>query len=327
VWFVLPRTAHITTPYDAAAQRRIGMTTTALRLVQLSPQASTSTLGVFPFLPVARLETIFAPIAADFARVLRRPVSLQTRASYAQFAESLHQQTFDLALVQPFDYVRTAAAVGYVPLARLRAPMYPLVVVQPHSTVKRLEDLRGTVVALPPAQAAASLMMKYALVQADMQPLRDITLRYFRTHHSCLQQVLVGTARACVTMLSSLRSFETAMHTTLRIVATLPSIPGPLFVSRPGMLASERYALIATITSWHQTEAGRAMLQRAGFDTFIPAADSDYDLVRIYWKEIEAHDTEVVPQIPHCRDDCFAGGGRDDVGAVANLVDVIAGQP
>ncbi len=61
--------------------------------------------GVFPHLAVARLEKIYAPIAADFGRVLERKVYLRTKPRFEKFMAELRKQTYDIAFVQPFDYV------------------------------------------------------------------------------------------------------------------------------------------------------------------------------------------------------------------------------
>src|SRR5216110_3130024 len=74
--------------------------------------------GVFPNLPLARVYELHAPMASEFESKLGRPVRLSSKAAYAAFGDELRNETYDIALVQPFDYVDAHDKHGYLPLAR-----------------------------------------------------------------------------------------------------------------------------------------------------------------------------------------------------------------
>lgn len=74
------------------------------------------TLGVFPFLAKPTLEGIFAPIAAELAGALGRPVRLQSASGFEKFTENLEGQQYDIAHIHPFEYVISGKKSGYAPL-------------------------------------------------------------------------------------------------------------------------------------------------------------------------------------------------------------------
>ncbi|GIX49426.1 MAG: hypothetical protein KatS3mg131_3637 [Candidatus Tectimicrobiota bacterium] len=285
---------------------------------QASPPPAAYTLGVFPYLPPVQLERLFAPLAAALGEAVGRQVRFRTAASFEAFGAALQEQRYDLAFVQPFDYVRIAAAAGYLPLARRRQPLVPLVVVLPASPLRNLLELRGHPVALPPPQAAVSLVFRHALWRVGLVPGRDVTLVYYRSHSSCLHQLLLGGASACVTASPPLRLFEAKRRLQLRVLAALPALPSPLFVAHRRLPAAERERLRAAILSWHRTPEGRALLQQAGFEAFVAATDADYEVVRRLWEELGTYEAPHTPALPHCRDDCFAGGRGNGPGVVAD---------
>ena len=105
-------------------------------------------LGVFPYLPAARLEERFAPIAADFSRVLGKPVTLQSRDSFNQFRAAIKRQEYDIIFVQPFDYIRVAAPNGYTVAARASGDLKAEFVTLAASEIADVNGLRGKVIAI-----------------------------------------------------------------------------------------------------------------------------------------------------------------------------------
>jgi len=243
--------------------------------------------GVFPHLAPARLERIFAPVAAQFQVATGHRVLLRTRPTFEAFMEELDRARYDIALVQPFDYVRIHALNGYVPIARRGEPLSAAIMVMPDSPAQRLADLRGQVIGLPPEVAAVSHLTKIALKQAGLDPHADVTLHYHRSHDSCLQQLLIGAVAACGTAPIPARFFEAKMSVSFRLLAISPSIPHTLFVAHPRVPERERQALRDAILAWPDTDAGRRILAGGQFIPFVSARDEDYDIVRRYEAMIE----------------------------------------
>lgn len=242
--------------------------------------------GVFPHLAVARLEKIYAPIAADFGRALDRRVYFRTKPSFEKFMEELRKQTYDIVFLQPFDYV-WAHDSGYLPLARRGEPLTAQIMIAEDSPLHALKDLKGGVVALPPAEAAVSHLAKLALLDAGLDPHRDVSLQYTKSHDSCLQRLLIGAVDACVTAAGPARFFQARMKVSFHILARSQTIPHALIAVHSRVPENERERLRAAILSWPDSPEGRRLLAAGELTPFQLALDDDYDVVRNHWKRFE----------------------------------------
>jgi len=257
-------------------------------MLSLVPPASYATdsngpvysLGVFPHLPPRDLEKVFAPMAADLAKALGVRVELHSSTTYRKFAERLDQEQFDIAFVQPFDYVRAADKHGYLPLATRTEKLSTIVVTRTDSPLNSIQDLRNKKVALPPRTAAVSQLLRGYLKSQGIDPDRDIKLSYHRSHVSCMQQVLIGEAVACGTAAPARRFFQSKFNIPLKVIASSREIPHTLWVAHKRLPAEVRKKLRAHIINWSNTREGQALLERGKLMPFVPVSDKDYDVVR-----------------------------------------------
>lgn len=241
--------------------------------------------GVFPYLPPRELEKVFAPMAADFSKLLGREVEFVSSTSYEIFAKNIGAQMFDIAFVQPFDYVAAADKFGYVPLATRSEVLKALIVTTRDSAVKSIADLRGKTVSLPPEDAAVSHLTRIHLRKNGLIPGRDVTLSHFRSHMSCLQQVLIESTVACGTAAPALRYFNGRMNVEMRVIGESDAIPHTLFTAHPRVAEADRERLRERILAWGKTPEGKELLARGKLSEFIPVTDAAYDVVRKFPRE------------------------------------------
>ena len=236
-------------------------------------------MGVFPFLSAREVEKIFAPMAAAFSKVLGKPVIFKTASSYLNFMERLGNQQYDIAFVQPFDYINAADRNGYRPLAS-RDELLTAIVVTKDVTQLDINDLKGKVISLPPKVAAVSILVKRYLMEHGYEPGVDVKLQHFGTHVSCMQQVLIGKADGCGTAFASSRFFNKKMKANLQVAFETPGIPHTLFIAHPNVPQQEKDKLTELILSWSSTEAGKEILRRGRMKPFRRILDEEYDIVR-----------------------------------------------
>jgi len=243
-------------------------------------------MGVFPHLSVTRLEAIYAPVAREIGKALDRPVQFRTRSNFRAFTDELDKGTYDIALVQPFDYIRVHDSQGYLPLARRGEPLSAVIVVVSEAPYRTLADLRGTIIALPPEVAAVSYLSKIALAEAGLDPDKDVSLVHDRNHDGCLQRVMIGAASACGTAAGPVRFFQSKMKVLFRIVGESPAIPHVLFCVHPRVPPRDRELILASIVGLPATATGQAIIEEGQLKPFIPVTDADYDVVRRHWARI-----------------------------------------
>lgn len=237
--------------------------------------------GIFPFFSPTRMEAIYGPLAAHLGHSLDRPVYFQSASSFEQFTARLAKGDFDVAFVNAFDY-QTAAASGYLPVARPEHDMITWFLVRSDSPLARLEDLRGQVVALPPVPSANSRIGSYTLERAGLTPGRDVTIRHFESHQSCLHQVVLGDAATCATGRTPRLLAEAHYGMRFRLLHAAPSAPPPLFVAHQRLGSAERARIGSVLTRLRDTEDGRKIQEESGFSSFVRTDGAEYAALRDY---------------------------------------------
>ena len=240
--------------------------------------------GVFPYLPQTKIHELYSPIAADFEAKLGRQVQLSSKARYETFAEELRKATYDIAFVQPFDYVDAHDKHGYLPLARRGEALEAVIVVRQESPFTSIQDLKGRIVSNPPADAAVTQLTSMAFRDAGIDPQTGVKRYYAKNHFACLQSVVIGAADACGTAEQALRTIEkqSQLPARFRILHKTASIPHALFVAHRRVPQRDREVLLQTILGWPNTESGRKILDAGHFVPFVAARDADYEVVRRY---------------------------------------------
>lgn len=240
------------------------------------------TFAVFPYLSAKQLSQSYGPVAADFSRTLNRPVRFTSTRTYTEFSRGLTEGIYDIAMIQPFDYVNAVDQHGYRPLARVDADLRANFVVRPESPLKSINELKGTQVALPSATAAVSRMALKALRDAGLIPGVDVRVRHFKSFGSCMQDVLIGNASTCATGKAAKAIFEKRMNVELRTLYETPTIPHMAFVAHSRLPEAEHKHLQAAIIDWNKTTEGQQIVKGMRFPGFRAVVDQEYDVMRRY---------------------------------------------
>lgn len=248
-------------------------------------------LGIFPYMAPRQTIMFYGPVAADMQQALGHPVKLESQRSFTDFTQALALHTYDIALIQPFDYPQVVEKEGYIPLARLSAPLVTQFFVRDDSQYHKLSDLRGTMIAMPPAKSANARMAMRALIDNHLTPGRDVEIRYFNSHDSCLQQVWVGNASACTSAMPPVRVFQKRMQAKVRTIYSTPPIPHVLFVADPRVPETDREILKQLIIGWASQSNGRKLLKNLGFLGFKAVDTKEYEQMRHYEPDIDTATT------------------------------------
>lgn len=239
-------------------------------------------LGIFPYMAPRQTVEFYGPVAASMEAALKHPVRLESVQTFPAFGRAMEKQIYDIALIQPFDYPTVVEKLGYLPLAQLAVPLVTQFFVRDDSPFHTIEDLRGTTIAMPPELAANTRMALRALHDNQLIPGKDVEIRFFNSHDSCIQQAWAGTASACGTARPPIQVFEQRMQAKLRPIYDTPPIPHIMFVAHPRIPEEQRAILRELIIGWSQTDKGRAMLKNLGFPGFVALKPAEYTVMRDY---------------------------------------------
>lgn len=236
-------------------------------------------MGVFPHLPITDLERVYSPMAADLGHSLDKQVLFQSKSTFEDFKMELEAETYDIVVVQPFDYINIADNHNYVALAKRSKPLAGVFIVAKNSKISSIKDVIGKRIALPPKGAAVSRLALDFLVTNGIKT-KDVKLSYHRSHVNCMQQLLIKKADLCVTAEPMLRFFNHKMKSDLRYVLKTKSIPHVLFAAHKRMPEKQRQMALKIITTWDNIEEKKQLLTNGKFPPFVPTNDAEYDVVR-----------------------------------------------
>jgi phosphonate transport system substrate-binding protein len=261
----------------------IALAVLILSLISISSAAEGKeryTLGVLPYLPAVQLETYWGIYANIIEKAISRPVDFKTRSTYELFSGELREESYEFAFVQPIDFALAVDRYNYRPIVKLSRELAILFVTQ-NSELTRLSDLKNRTLAFPPETAAISFMGLEMLARVKLTPGIDTRIAYRRSHHSCLQSVLINTADACATTHMPLRIFEQEHKVKLDVLLDSMSIPHLLFIAHERVpqrhFALVQQALLALV----DTPAGLKILSNTGCsEGFAVVAKGDYDVVK-----------------------------------------------
>ena len=245
-----------------------------------TPAPSAYRLGIFPFQAPRQMVEQYGPVAVDIEAALGHVVRMETAPSFAGFSRELAAARYDIAYIQPFDYLAATEKYGYLPVARIDGMLVAQIMVRQDSPYQTIQSLRGTSIALPPAPSANARLVLRALHDHQLLPGRDVEVRHFSTHDSCLQQVWAGLASACGTSSAPIMAFEQRMQAKLRSVFDTPAIPQPAFVVHRRVPAEHRARLQKMILAWSDSDAGRKRLQSLGDPGYVVPKPDDYEVLR-----------------------------------------------
>ncbi|GAB1255817.1 hypothetical protein NBRC116494_03190 [Aurantivibrio plasticivorans] len=228
--------------------------------------------GVLPFIPAGVLEYRFRALVQALSEALDQPVLLESRAAYAPFREALSAHEFDIALVQPWDYMAVREK-GYTGLVQKGNPLRGVFVTNDDS-LTNVSQLQGKTVAFPDQMAAVTLTAKQRLMQAGIEE-DDYQAVYHRDHQSCMLAVANRSVDACVVGERFGETSREQVGRNYRVFGYTAPSPPILVIIGP-KLRHLHAQLQRWFLSLHDTKTNQAILDNAYLDNIIAMRDSDY---------------------------------------------------
>lgn len=268
----------------------LGLLAGPCAVVAQSPAAAAGgelRLSVVPYLSPARMEELYTPMAVLLGKELARPVAFRTSSTFDRYFENIVSGGMDVTLLHAFFYVEAADKYGYLPIAHMKEPFKGLLVVLDQSPVRTLADLQGKPIATPPEYLPTVHLVRRVMREQRFSPDQDFAMRSFRSVESCLQQVVIGEAQACICPPFALPGAEARFKVKFRTIVESPSIPNLTFVVHPRVPAAERNRLRSVILGWSNSEEGRRLNASIGTSGFVETRDAEFDPVRSLMKGLD----------------------------------------
>ncbi|MGL6261460.1 phosphate/phosphite/phosphonate ABC transporter substrate-binding protein [Vibrio sp. WXL210] len=163
----------------------------ALLLVCLPLSASTVIrFGIVPQQSATRVAEHWIPVSNFLSRQTGFDIRFATKPSISQFEQELAQGRYDLAYMNPYQYIQGHDQQGYEAIAKARdKQIRGIVVSRKGSGLDSLSDISGQRLAFPsPVAFAASILSQGYLKRHQV----DYTPIYVRSHDSVYHNVAKG---------------------------------------------------------------------------------------------------------------------------------------
>jgi ABC-type phosphate/phosphonate transport system substrate-binding protein len=228
--------------------------------------------GVVPYLTARRLATLYEPARDLFERELERPVLFSSAPDYAAHLERLRAREYDL-VADSLPVARLAQReFGYVPIARTKVPLLPVLVVPAAASGKDdLEAFRGKTIAVSDRLAALTIVGLRYLRDNGLQPNRDVKVRVAGSHANAVQLVLAGEASAAVVSRTTLKQIDPALAAQLRVLRELPqALSAVVYTVAPQLAARAGLLSRAFLDFAENAPPGRAFIESLGHQGLLP---------------------------------------------------------
>lgn len=215
---------------------------------------------------------------------------LETANDYADFEDKLRRHKADFALPNPY-HASLSRDWGYQVVAKMGddSVFRGIFIVRLDSPIRQPSDLKGKIVAYPaPTALAAAMMPQLYLQKHGVDVQTDITNIYVGTHNSSIMNAYLKQSAVSATWPTAWKAFtqsNPAEAAQLRVIWETPTLIQNAIIVRSDVPVAVRTGVTGVLTTLQDSEQGRQLL--AGIDTqsFVPANDQDFEVVRKFLNE------------------------------------------
>ncbi len=267
---------------------------------QAAERPSKLVIGLLPGESAPTVMRLNEPLRAYLEKKLGMPVELMVGANYAATGEALRFGRLDIAYLGPVTYLLRARSAKLEPFARpshaVVGPTFKAVVIVPKdSPAKTLADLKGKEVAFgDPASTSGTWVPRYQFLEAGLISGRDYTLRVLGAHDAVALAVAnhkVEAGGLSQPVYQRLLKEGKINPDATRVLAESAPIPEYMWTFREGLDPAFREEIRKAFISIDAPEA----LQVFRAESFIPAVDSDVEVVRKWIDAIGAANPDAIP--------------------------------
>jgi phosphonate transport system substrate-binding protein len=213
----------------------------------------------------------YAPLAADLAKLLQQPVSIEVVSDYAALRKGLAEKRFDLAWVHPTHVgIEAVRRNGYHLLAVVRGyqTYQAQILVDGKSGLNSVQQLKGQHLSMPDEDSITAVLVRAALREAGLSP-QDLRLSYTRYQDAVPFFVENGLAHAGATASTKIAKAWTDKGG--KVLAKSRAVPIKLLLASPQLSAAQQQQVREYLLKLDGSDDGRKKLDTLrlnGFDTY-----------------------------------------------------------
>lgn len=259
----------------------------------LSQNVQTYSFAVHPLHNPSKMKEAYQPLI-DYLNKLAEDIRFDLEASrdYGNFEAKFRARKPAFLLPNPWQTLE-AMKVGYTVIAMAGEPrgFTGIILVRRDSGISKPADLKGKAVSYPSHTAlAACIMPQYFLHSHGVNVNTEIENRYVGSQESSIMNAYLGQTAAAATWPTPWRAFQKEHPTEaaeMKLMWETPSLVNNSVMARNDVPVSIREQVRESLLKLHNTPEGRAILEGMETARFLPASESDYEIVRDYIARFE----------------------------------------
>ncbi|WP_119353046.1 phosphate/phosphite/phosphonate ABC transporter substrate-binding protein [Azohydromonas sediminis] len=229
----------------AACAVALGAAALAPRRVRAQP--APLRVGLVPFLSPMAMLAAFKPLREHLERELGRPVEMYTARSVPALIERMRREPDDLTLV-PAHIARLASVDwGFVPLAGTLQRTTAQLLVRDDSALADAQALRGRSVGVLDRLSLPAVIVMTWLQARGLEADRDYRVAPQAAIDSALYALDRGEIDALAVAATQLDIAPAGAPRRVRVLADAGTMPGPVYIARPGLAAADVERLRAAL--------------------------------------------------------------------------------
>lgn len=237
-------------------------------------------LGLLPYLSSEKLINTYAPLAEYLEQKLNRKVIIVTAPDFRKYFKRANQGKYDLYFTAPHFAAYAEARYQHRRLVRLARMLDGTIVVPVNSEIRKIEDLKGKVLATPDKLAVITIMAEQLLERHGLVPGRDVTIRYASSHNNAMKTVLGGLSDAAVSLSALYSKMGKVRKSKLRVLAKTTQIPHAMFMASAQLDKKTCKAAKQALLTFAASRRGRLFFSKTGFVGFIKISDKNMNSVK-----------------------------------------------
>jgi len=234
-------------------------------------------LGLLPHLSSELLLKKYKGLITYLEKNLQRRVVVHTAPNFKTYMKRAEQGRYDLYLTAPHLAAYHENEHKHHRIAGFNKSLQAVIVVSEDSKYTSLSDLQGMTVAAPDFLAVSTLLGEVTFMQKNIQPGKDILIKYTPSHNNALHSVADSQADAAIAGAPAFK-ITTSMKKLkkpLRILAKTQAIPQMMFMSPHRIPKQQLDSYREVLLNINNDEAGKAFIESVPFGSLKVISDED----------------------------------------------------
>ncbi len=233
-------------------------------------------IGIFPYLSTRALLRAYQPLQEYLERQLQRPVNLVTAPDIRTFVERTQEGRYMYVVTAPHFARLAQLEAGYRPLLRAERNLAGAFLARKNSDIRRIEDLRGKLLATPDSLSIVSVLGLELLKHKGLIPGKDVTIQSLPTHNSAVVSLQNGAVDAAVVSLTAFIQMTPMQRAGLNIILQTPEVPNVMYLASAKVSAAEAEVFIQALRQFtDQTPEGREFIDNLGYQGLRPPTEQE----------------------------------------------------